>query len=68
MDAAAFLAEGVPSNWSVYWAVDDVDATLATATALGGSVVTPVQDTPYGRLAQLADPAGATFKLRGINT
>ena len=30
---------------------------------LGGSVVHPAEDTPYGRLATVADPAGAVFKL-----
>ena len=29
MDAAGFLPEGVPSHWSVYFAVDNCDATLA---------------------------------------
>ena len=64
MDASQFLPAGEPSNWCVYWAVDDVDATLAKACELGGSVVDPALDTPYGRMARLADPAGATFKLR----
>ena len=64
MDASGFLPEGVPSNWRVYWEVDDVDAAIATVTGLGGSVLMPAQDTPYGRLAQVADPAGAAFNLR----
>ena len=64
MDAPAFLDEGVPAHWSVYFAVDDVDATVATATALGGAETSAPHDTPYGRLAVLADPSGATFKLR----
>ena len=29
MDASDWLPEGVPAHWSVYFAVDDVDATLA---------------------------------------
>jgi predicted enzyme related to lactoylglutathione lyase len=64
MDASGFLPEGVPSNWKVYWEVDDVDASIEKVTALGGSVVMPAQDTPYGRLTQVADPAGAQFNLR----
>ncbi|MGA8726741.1 MAG: VOC family protein [Acidimicrobiales bacterium] len=64
MDASAFLPEGVPSNWRVYWEVDDVDAALGTVTGLGGTILMPAQDTPYGRLAQVADPAGAAFNLR----
>ena len=66
MDASGFLPEGV-SYWSVYFAVDDADATSARAVELGGSVVDPAQDTPYGRLATLADPAGAQFKILGPN-
>lgn len=64
MDAAQWLPEGAPSYWTVYWEVDDVDAVVAKALELGGSVTEEAQDTPYGRLAGLADPAGARFKLR----
>jgi predicted enzyme related to lactoylglutathione lyase len=67
MDAAGFLPEGVPSYWSVYFAVADADAALARVQELGGSVLEPAQDTPYGRLATAADPSGARFKLLGPN-
>jgi hypothetical protein len=66
MDAGAFLPEGTPSHWSVYFEVDDIDATAERAVALGGSVVTAPQDTPHGRLATLTDTAGAYFKLRSV--
>lgn len=64
MDASGFLDEGVDAHWSVYWQVDDVGASLATVESLGGSVVAGRQDTPYGVLAVVSDPAGALFKLR----
>ena len=64
MDAAAFLPVGVPSSWAIYWEVDDAAETLAAVKALDGSVVTEVEETPYGRLATVADPSGAVFKLR----
>ena len=64
MDASAFLPEVVPAHWSVYWEVDDPDLTVAEVEALGCSVVIDAVDTPYGRLATVADPAGAQFKLR----
>ena len=67
MDAAAFLPVGVPAHWSVYWEVDDPAATIAIITKLGGSVVAALEDTPYGRLATVTDPAGAQFKLRAQN-
>ena len=65
MDASGFLPEGVPSHWSVYFGADDTDVAVAKAVSLGGSVVMAAEDTPYGRLATLADPTGALFKLVG---
>jgi predicted enzyme related to lactoylglutathione lyase len=65
MDASAFLPEGVPSHWSIYFQVTDADATAARAVELGGSVEMPPEDSPYGRLATLVDPTGARFKISG---
>jgi predicted enzyme related to lactoylglutathione lyase len=65
MDATAFLPDGVSAHWSIYFGVKDADAALAEIVELGGSVVAPAEDTPYGRLATVADPTGALFKLRG---
>ena len=56
---------GEPSGWNVYFEVADVDATLERATELGGKVLTPAEDTPYGRLASAADPTGTVFRLLG---
>ena len=67
MDASEMLPEGVPAHWSVYFGVEDTDATLAKVTELGGSVLRPAEDTPYGRLATVADPTGAQFKLVAPN-
>ncbi len=63
MDASGFLPEGEPAHWSIYFGVDDADAALAQVTQLGGTVQLPAEDTPYGRLAQVADPTGAVFKV-----
>jgi uncharacterized protein len=65
MDASGSLPDGIPSHWEVYFGVADTDATLSRIVELGGSVLEPAQDTPYGRLAKAADPTGAQFKLRG---
>jgi predicted enzyme related to lactoylglutathione lyase len=67
MDATAFLGEQ-GAHWSVYFASADVDADVDTVTELGGSVLMPAEDTPYGRLALVADPTGAQFKFRGPAT
>ena len=63
MDASAFLPDGVPSNWQIYFGVDDTDAALAKIVELGGSIIMGADDSPYGRLAQAADPTGAVFKI-----
>jgi predicted enzyme related to lactoylglutathione lyase len=68
MDATSFLPEGVPSHWTVYFGSDDTDATLARIVELGGTVVQPAEDTPYGRLAGAADPLGVRFRIvKGTN-
>ncbi|MGA9596446.1 MAG: VOC family protein [Acidimicrobiia bacterium] len=53
----------VPAYWSVYFTSADVDADAAKITELGGSVMTGPMDTPSGRIAVVADPAGAIFNL-----
>ena len=63
MDATAILPPEVPNHWSVYFDVADIDASCQQAVELGGAVVMPPEDTPYGRLAMLTDPMGAAFKL-----
>ena len=61
------LPDGVPAHWRVYVGVADADATIAQAVGLGATVVVPALDTPYGRLAKLADPTGATFCIQQSN-
>jgi len=63
MDASAFLPEGVPAHWGIYWGVEDPDAFIARAQELGATVVQPAEDTPYGRMATLTDPTGAMFRI-----
>lgn len=54
----------IPPHWMVYFMVDDADATIAKAAALGGRVVVPAFDVAgVGRIAMLADPQGAHFSV-----
>jgi hypothetical protein len=54
----------VPPHWLIYFTVDDCDADVSRARALGGKVVAAPMDIPkVGRFAVLADPAGATFAI-----
>jgi uncharacterized protein len=66
MDAADLLGDQ-PSRWQLYVQVADPDATVAQAESLGGGVTRPAEDTPYGRLAVLTDPAGLEFNVIGPN-
>ncbi|OIH85074.1 glyoxalase [Arthrobacter sp. UCD-GKA] len=61
MDASSFLPEGAPPSWHVYFAVDNADDVVAKTVALGGAVIQPAEDTPFGRNAALTDPTGAEF-------
>lgn len=57
-------AMGVPSCWSGYVGVDDVDGFVARIKAAGGAVHHPPEDIPaVGRFAVVADPQGAVFLL-----
>jgi len=63
MDVSGFPAEQFPAGWSIYFVVDDTDAAVAQAVELGGTIVQPAEDTPFGRLGTIADPTGSVFKL-----
>ncbi|MCF7222290.1 VOC family protein [Marilutibacter chinensis] len=52
----------MPSHWSIYVQVEDVDEAVARAEALGGRCVVAAFDIPgVGRIARINDPAGAGF-------
>ncbi len=53
-----------PNYWSVYFAVDDVDAMLGSVKDNGGQVIMAPMDIPeVGRFAVVQDPQGATFSV-----
>jgi uncharacterized protein len=55
-------SEGMPPMWGVYVTVDDIDATVARCTQLGGKVLMPPMEVKtVGRMAVLQDPQGAVF-------
>lgn len=57
-------AQGMPPCWGVYVTVNNVDETLAQASALGGQVRMPPKDIPgVGRLAVFSDPQGAVINV-----
>lgn len=53
----------MPALWSVYFSVADTDAAVEATKRLGGSVEREPWDTPFGRMAMVADDQGARFNL-----
>jgi len=66
MDSNAFLPEGVPSHWAVYFGVPDAATAAARVTELGGAVLREPWDSEFGTFAQVADPTGAVFYLGSV--
>jgi len=59
LDMRGHVPDEVPAHWMIYIAVEDCDASVASATELGGSVQVPPTDIPAGRFSVIADPQGA---------
>jgi hypothetical protein len=55
--------EAHPAYWSVYFGTADTDKSVDLVTGNGGRVVRPAADSPYGRMAVVADQHGAVFSL-----
>jgi predicted enzyme related to lactoylglutathione lyase len=53
----------LPPNWSTYFAADNTDEAVDEVVKLGGNVVQPPRDTPFGRMAVVSDNQGSVFSL-----
>lgn len=54
----------MPSHWTAYVAVDDVDAAAKRVEELGGKICVPPTDIPNtGRFCMITDPTGANISL-----
>ncbi|MET7935367.1 VOC family protein [Streptomyces sp. NPDC005322] len=56
----------VRPRWHVYFRVESADLVSDRAAELGGAVVSPPADTPYGRIATLRDPEGGIFSVAAL--
>ncbi len=61
------MAMDADPGWVFFLGSDDVDKTVRLVTDNGGSVIRAAEDTPYGRLAAVADPTGAGFNLSSLD-
>lgn len=57
------LPPEAPSYVSVYFAVDNCDATVAKVTEHGGQLYFGPMDSPFGRFAAVGDQQGAAFGI-----
>ena len=73
---AALLAAALPltslhadvgSFWRIYFCVEDCDATVDRVKELGGALLDGPIDAPFGRIATLADPTGASFQVSAVS-
>ncbi|MEM9780638.1 MAG: VOC family protein [Pseudomonadota bacterium] len=51
-------------TWTIYFTVEDVDASVKKAEANGAAIIQSARDMPgVGRMAILTDPQGARFAM-----
>lgn len=65
-DAAQWLGEGTPSYWRAYLQVADTDDAVETVKDGGGKLLDGPMDTPFGRIATVADDQAASFQLAQV--
>lgn len=57
------IPDGVPAHWRVYFEVENPDEIVDMVVKLGGNLISPPEDTPFGRMAHVTDPQGAPFSV-----
>ena len=60
-DKTGVLPDEVPPHWLVYFAIDDIDATVEKATALGARAGDIIDVEMAGRMSVIHDPQGEVF-------
>lgn len=61
-DATGMMPEEA-TGWHVYFGVASSQEAIAKVTELGGTVLDGPQPSPFGTIATVADPDGATFQI-----
>ncbi len=62
-EATAFLPEGEPASWSIYFGVENINEAITQVQALGGTVVSAPEQNPFGWQASITDPTGSPVRL-----
>ena len=56
----------LPSMWTLYLGVADIDAAVDTARGLGAQIIREPFDSEFGRVATITDPTGALLNLTEV--
>lgn len=62
-DVAGSVPEAEGSWWRIYLCVEDCDRSVARVQELGGRLLDGPIDSPFGRIATVAEPTGGTFQI-----
>ncbi|MBY8863965.1 VOC family protein [Nocardia sp. CA2R105] len=62
-DDTLMPGEPVPAHWLTWFQFDGVDTAVERVAELGGTLLMPTADSPFGRMAVVAAPQGETFGL-----
>jgi predicted enzyme related to lactoylglutathione lyase len=57
------MPPGTPPHWLVYFGTDDIDASMAKVSELGGQQLMAAMDVGMGKIGVAQDPQGAVFAL-----
>lgn len=60
---ATGVMPGDAAGWRIYLGVESCDAATQKVAELGGRLLDGPVDSPFGRIATVADPEGATFQI-----
>lgn len=63
MEMTSAVPKGEQPRWHTYFEAVDVDAAAKKIAELGGKVISPAFDTPWGRMLTAVDPFGASFSV-----
>lgn len=65
-DLSTIAPAETPAHWMTYFTVADADEAAESVIKLGGTVMRPAWDTPYGRMAVLSDDQGGVFAVMAM--
>lgn len=63
VNAEGFIPAEMGSYWRLHLGVENCDEAVEKVKELGGKLLDGPDDSPFGRIATVAEPTGATFQI-----